>query len=568
MIKIHYSICPEHEKYEPVSQLSFDGVLESKSSVNSLDVFCLKFNHCRSVYPIKLIKTCDKFRYDEQDELRKVLSDINSNNVILDCCIFDNPKRSLMTCKKAHSAKHPCEYCEHPAVTYVVKNKNVTVAIDKKYELREKSIQKEIQNLKSKNDPAFNETIIYLQDSLVKLIKEKEAEMQKNGRKQLRWPASTMNGELRIIGKIKDIVTEIKKNPDILKKDPDFCKGVKGESLLLNQPNYDMIEDTPCEYMHIVCLGVIKRLVELTFRVGENRERLTKRKLSCPKLFNEKIKHIQVTREFSRRCRNLDFSVLKASEYRNILIFFFPVVLECIEPEFEDDQEIWLHLVFMVRACLIPNNEYRKVKETDVLSACTKFYILFEKLFGEVNCSYSIHNVASHLIKIRGNRPLTHRSAFKFESFYSEMRHLFHAGSVSPLKQILQNCYAKRLLEHHYCDKTLYFCPEKKKKGGKRVHPGKENNSLIYTYDDGNDKLSMYKIIEVIDENNFKCHVQGKFLLKLSLTPEYDWSHVGVYRVGPVSEEVHYIKRHDICGKVLKVNNYLITCPNNVLDDQ
>lgn len=130
-----------------------------------------------------------------------------------------------------------------------------------------------------------------------------------------------MEGNLRTKENIQAIVNEIKNNPNILQSDPDFCKGIKGESLLLNQPNFDIIEDSPCEYMHSVCLGLVKRTVSLTFKVGENRQRITKRKLSDPKIYNDKIRLVQVFREFSRRCRNLDFSVMKASEFRHIVLF-------------------------------------------------------------------------------------------------------------------------------------------------------------------------------------------------------------------------------------------------------
>ena len=116
-----------------------------------------------------------------------------------------------------------------------------------------------------------------------------------------------------------------------------------------------------------------------------------------------------------------------------------------------------------MRSCILPNSEFKKINTDTVEKACQKFYKLYEKLFGQQNCTYSIHTFVSHLLKIKGNRPLTHKSAFKFESFFSEMRNMFQPGTVSPLKQILQNCYIKRLLEFHYCEKKIFYSTEKKK---------------------------------------------------------------------------------------------------------
>lgn len=103
LVKIHNSICPEHELHPPIIQLSLDGVMESKSSLNTLDIYTVKFNNCRAIYPIRIIKPCNKYKFDEQLQLKNVLDDINSTNVIIDCGVFDNLKRST-----AFSIKKSC----------------------------------------------------------------------------------------------------------------------------------------------------------------------------------------------------------------------------------------------------------------------------------------------------------------------------------------------------------------------------------------------------------------------------------------------------------------------------
>ena len=562
LIKIHYSLCPEHEEHDPIVQLSFDGVQESKSSSTSFDTYSLKFNHCQNIYPIKIIRPCDKYKYDAKQEFQKVLDSLNDNEVIIDCAVGDNPKRSFFRCAKCHGAKYACEYCQNFAVYFIGNKKNLST-IEKKFTLQEQKINLEMEEIMLAPDsPNKTEQINLLKQLLIDLKKEKKEEILKKCRKQLTWPSSTMEGNLRTIENVTAITEEIERNPGILKSDPDFCKGIKGRSLLLNQPHFHMLDDLPCEYMHLICLGVGKRLVELTYKVGENRVRVTTRKLTEPKVFNDLIRFIQVAREFSRRCRNLDFGVMKASEFRNILLFFFPIVLQGIEDEFEDEKKVWLHLVFMVRACVIPNNEFTNVNNDHVQSACKQFYILFEKCFGQNNCSYSVH-VISHLLQIRGDRPLTEKSAFKFESFFSEMRQLFHPGTVSPLKQVLQNCFVKRLLHSHRCEKQTYYCADKPQK-----KESKENNHLVYIYNQEERSRTLYNIVEIVSDDEFCCNIQGKFTFQCPLTPDYNWSTVGIYRMGAISEEIHVIKRSDICGKVLKVLGLLITCPLNVLHEQ
>lgn len=164
----------------------------------------------------------------------------------------------------------------------------------------------------------------------------------------------------------------------------------------------------------------------------------------------------------------------------------------------------------------------------------------------------------NHVLDIRGDEPLTERSAFKYENFYSEVRNLFQPGTISPSKQILQNCFMKRTLENHTCKKSIFYDIEKN---------GKENNSLIY-YIDENNAYKFFQIIEIIDENNFICHPQGKFLYKNDLLKDINWERVGVFKVGPYSTEKVRIHRKKIQGKVIKVDDFLITCPNNVLQEK
>ena len=511
--RIRDKVCPSKST---MVQLNLDGVQESKSSVVSLDIYSIAFNKCRSIYPLKIIRPTNKFKINEQDEIAKVLRDINANELFIYCGIFDNPKRSVVRCAKSHSGYYACEYCECPAKLLI--------------------------------------TDILSADNT-----------KKRKKTQLVWPYSTRKGKLRTVNAIRNIANRIENEGPI---DKHEAKGITGKSHFLEQPFFNFIKDLPAEYMHLTCLGVTKRLVEMSFIVGENRDQLTKRKLSDPDLFNLLIRLVQMPREFGRRCRNLDFAVYKAQEFRNLTLFFFVLVIQCIEPEYTDEIKLWLYFAFAVRACIIPNSEFRSVPDKVISDACDSFYQLYERLFGEKNCTYSVHVVGSHLIQVRGTQPLTFRSAFKFESFFSEMKNMYVAGTMSTPKQILENCYMKRAVEHHTCEKTIFYDAKKSPVPGKAFLPGLENNSLIYI-DDEQDNHNMYEITKVENNNSFTCVKKGKFEYKSELIPNLNWSQVGVYKEGPtVTEQQITISRDEICGKVLKVDNYLITCPNNVLQEK
>lgn len=476
-----------------------DGVQESRSSNASLETYCVKFKDCKNIYPLRIIRPNEKYKFNAKEQLSSVISDINSAGMIIHTGVCDNPKRSFCKNHMSSSGKHGCDYCEAPAIFY------------------------------------------------------KDNTMKKG---HLTWPPSTMNGRPRTITGIKRIVKNLEEeDPNVTK---DYLKGVKGRSVLLDQNNFDVIHDLPAEYMHSMCIGCVKKLLELTYKLSKNKPVVTKNKKIDPKLFNDLMASVLVAREFSRRCRNLDTSIYKAQEYRNVILFFFPIILENLPESYKKERQIWLSLVFMVRSCVIPNEEFSHVNQAQIVNSCELFYNLFHELYGQRNCAYSIHIVSTHLLKIRGNAPLTERSAFPFEAFYAEMKKLYKAGTSSPLKQIIANAFMKRSTENHNCKTTILY---QERKDSENM----ENNSMIYTFN--NNTYEIY-IITSIDNGVYTCKRQGKFKFSSTLLPTLDWSSIGVFRQGAIGSKIYQIPREDIKGKVINVLNMLITCPENVLREK
>ena len=409
--RLHRQVC---KNFHSSLDFSLDGIQECKSSSLSADVYTVSFSHCRSVYPIRIVRPINKFKMNDQEQLGSVINDINQCDCIIKNAIGDNPKRSCFRCGLSHAATFACEYCEGKVVHY------------------------------------------------------KDPELGRNKRGHLIWPSSTAEAEKRTLDSVREIIEKLR-NGNILSKEES--KGFWGVSHLIHQNNFHFIQNIPAEYMHCGCLGTVKRALELTFSVGEKRDRNTTRKLSDPKDYNKLISQVQVPREYNRRFRNLDLGVMKAQEYRNVILFFFDIVLNCIPDTYTREKKVWLQLAYILRACVLPNKEFKNVSENVILATSKSFYKNYEAVYGEKNCTYSIHLIGNHLLDIKGNVPLTERSAFKYENFYGELRNLFQPGTTAPSKQMLQNCYMKRILENHNCKKSIFYDIEKS---------GKENNSLVY----------------------------------------------------------------------------------------
>ena len=128
---------------------------------------------------------------------------------------------------------------------------------------------------------------------------------------------------------------------------------------------------------------------------------------------------------------------------------------------------------------------------------------------------------------------------------------MYRPGTVSSLKQILQNCYMKRLLQTHYCQSPIKYRPKPKRNT-------KECDDFIYIYSQNQYKL--YKIVSQTDtHDSFICNPQGTFKYSHPLMIHVDWEKVGVFIQGPISSDEVVLHVSQIHGKVIKIESTLIT---------
>ena len=212
----------------------------------------------------------------------------------------------------------------------------------------------------------------------------------------------------------------------------------------------------------------------------------------------------------------------------------------------------------MLRACLLPENEYSLVDEADIIYCMEIFYNIYEQIFGLINCTYSVHVVCSHLPAIRGKDPLTSTSAFSFESFYGEMRGCFVPGTQSTAKQIMKKVLIKHALGNHRCESPITITAHESPL---------ESNNMIYVFE--KKQYLMYQVVDINAATNvLTCKRQGKYDCQMTDCPSLNWKDVGVFRKGGLLDEKVSINMSSVSGKVLKVHNYLITCPNNILREK
>lgn len=513
-----------------------------------MDVYSLRFYGCNTVYPHTIVRPVEKYKLESRPYLQKFIDDLSNELITIKNFVGDNPKRADAKEVLCHSSLHACEYCFVKATSHVI--------CDKHTRQKKTQIETQLTILEQKLSTLIGETNANNEEELknlnsIKTCLETSLKDLNKKKTQVVWPSSTMNGEPRTTEAVRQIVEQIEENPDLPR---DERKGIVGRSPLLALEYFDFVRDSTCEYLHSVCLGVVKRLVELTFQVGITRIRITKRKLTPISVFNELISNVKVVCEFSRRVRSLDYSVWKGQEFRNLVLFYVPIVIDCIE-ENAPERKLWLLLCYVMRLCVLPENEFRGADSQNVSPYCAQFYKLYEKIFGVRNCTYNTHTVFSHLIEIRAHGPLTSTSAFGFEHFYDELRNSFAPGTTAPLKQIMEKILLKRSLDHHSCQTPLVF---------KAHETSLECNNLIYTY--RNQMYQFYKIME-IDGEKLHCVTIKTKEIEYPSAPMLNWRLVGHFEIDEITNEKQTVEKV-FAGKVIRVKDTLMTCPTNVLQEK
>jgi len=214
------------------------------------------------------------------------------------------------------------------------------------------------------------------------------------------------------------------------------------KTILINIPFFGAISNVVLDYMHLVCLGLMKKLLFLWMK-GPLKTRLSNfsvqkisKKLLCLKKYTPS--------DFPRKARSLEFIKLwKATEYRQFLLYTGPVILKTILSKNVYEHYLTLHIAIRILA----NTEYSK--NFQLLEYADKllniFVKSFSRIYGAKYVSHNVHNLLHLTSDVKKFGALDVFSAFQFESYIYDLKKLIRKGE-KPLQQI-----DKRLHELNFC---------------------------------------------------------------------------------------------------------------------
>ncbi|CAN7939445.1 unnamed protein product [Ixodes hexagonus] len=202
-----------------------------------------------------------------------------------------------------------------------------------------------------------------------------------------------------------------------------------GESPFLSA-DIDMVLGFPTEYMHLVCLGVVRKLLQTwvnrsgPHRLGPHqRASLTTALEQAADCFPS---------DFQRKPRGVhELERWKATEFRTFLLYVGPVVLRKLLPQREYEHFLTLHVA--VRILASPELSMRhSLYAQDLLR---HFVDSYDDIYGPDQMIYNVHTLSHLAEECRVHGALDTFSAFPFESFLGKLKGMLRTTD-RPLSQI------------------------------------------------------------------------------------------------------------------------------------
>lgn len=204
---------------------------------------------------------------------------------------------------------------------------------------------------------------------------------------------------------------QFKKNAVEALQSDSPVKGVKGVSILLLMPMFNIISGFVPDYMHSVLLGVTRQFVSLwldpqncmqTWYIGRQIRQL-----------DSKLLQIKPPHEITRTPRSLaSRKYWKASEWRSFLLFYALVILPGILPPLFLDH--FVMLVYSLHILLQERISQQEIKSAHI-SLCT-FVQKMDVLYGKENITFNVHQLVHISESVENWGPLWATSSFNFEN--------------------------------------------------------------------------------------------------------------------------------------------------------
>ncbi|XP_065223862.1 uncharacterized protein LOC135848023 [Planococcus citri] len=275
-----------------------------------------------------------------------------------------------------------------------------------------------------------------------------------------------------------------------------YDKLQNGSTPLSKLKGFDPIFNTPYDYLHLICLGVMKTLIH--FWIGAKKKR-----------FAHSLNYIEIIkvskrlstyrkfcpREFQRRTRSLDeVAYWKAVEFRMVILYVGIVAFQGILHT--RAYRHFLLLNFAMRCYSV--DQYLNYSD-EAKTALEKFVRLYSKLYGRESISHNIHALLHVPADVRLHGPVDNFSAFVFESYMKVLKEMVRTGP-NALQQLVN-----RITEGEQLLKPLTSSCTMQTLGRERKSMAKDASTFPFPINIPQNEYTSYKSVKIEDSFISAC---------------------------------------------------------------
>ncbi|XP_025157709.1 uncharacterized protein LOC112589299 [Harpegnathos saltator] len=282
------------------------------------------------------------------------------------------------------------------------------------------------------------------------------------------------------------------------------------ETKLINIPYFELVSNVPLDYMHLVCLGVMRKLIQLWLN-GPINKNVRFQSNIVHEISNALTDFVQfIPSDFNRKPRALKYlKYWKATEFRLFLLYLGPVILR--KHLRKDLYNHFLELYVAITILASPVLSLHDVNVSYAGQLLNHFVSSFETLYGKRYISHNVHNLQHIAADVKKYGALDNFSAFRFENFIGTLIKLVKKGE-KPLQQI-----SRRLKEYELTSQKKIKISGNLIRLEQRHYNDNKNNCCLL--DDGS----------IVEALNFVLHdnipyVIGREFVKLKSLYEYPMS--------------------------------------------
>lgn len=226
------------------------------------------------------------------------------------------------------------------------------------------------------------------------------------------------------------------------------------ETIFKRVPGFGCISSVPLDYMHLVLLGVMKKLIRL-WLLGPLKTRLNSKKVHKISKKLLRLRH-SVPKEFGRKPRTIfEFRHWKATEFRTFLLYTGPIALKDILPIEQYENFILLHSAIRILCSKIHIEDSKNIDCAHEM--LERFVLDFQDIYGKKFVSHNVHNLLHLCSDVKKYGTLDQFSSFRFENYLSILKRMIRKGD-KPLEQIARRYSETEAAEKNSGIKEQLLC--------------------------------------------------------------------------------------------------------------